>query len=214
MPGRAAAHQFTMTLLLGTWPEALKLGYNPDTMRVLGFFLLIPALALAQSPQLTGPCTIPAEMQGMCGEAGGRGTGLNAADTTLLEAAVEPHIKELEALCKQELSLDSFVMASITLGKLGKGVIVSDNGNCNCGATGNCLMSLYVRDHDRFRQVPLGGRKGSTPSGFAFGTVNSESGIPDLIFAQNMGRGIDAYNFYRYAGDRFVRYRQCSPPEK
>jgi len=126
------------------------------------------------------------------------GAGLNEAETKLLQKAVQADLLEVEADCETKLSLDRIEMAGVSLGKLGKGVVVRMSGSCLCGATGNCPMHAYARKKAGYRLVADGGM------GWAFGVVDSKADVPDLVFASNGGGGQIGLGLYRYVGDRFV----------
>jgi len=89
-------------------------------------------------------------------------------------------------------------MAGVSLGKLGKGVVVRMSGSCVCRATGNCPMHAYARKKAGYRLVADGGM------GWAFGVVDSQADVPDLVFASNGGGGQIGLGLYRYVGGRYV----------
>ena len=57
------------------------------------------------------------------------------------------------------------------------------SGSCVCGATGNCPMHAYARKKAGYRVVADGAM------GWAFGVVDSQADVPDLVFASNGAEG-------------------------
>src|SRR5260370_18954095 len=66
-------------------------------------------------------------------------------------------------------------MAGVSVGKLGKGVVVRMAGSCVCGATGNCHLRAYAPRKGGYRLVADGGM------GWAFGVVDSKAAVPGLV---------------------------------
>jgi hypothetical protein len=162
-------------------------------MRALTRVLLIPLCLMAQNAHSPKSFPIPEDMQ-----EDWPGPGLNEAETKLLQKAVQADLLEVEADCETKLSLDRIEMAGVSLGKLGKGVVARMSGSCVCGATGNCPLRAYARKKDAYRVVADGGM------GWAFGIVDSQAEVPDLVFASNGGGGQIGLGLYRYVGDRYV----------
>jgi hypothetical protein len=77
-----------------------------------------------------------------------------------------------------------FDYALVDLGKLGKGVLTRNGNRCNCGATGNCPIAVYVRKGDQYREIPIE----SDPSGWAWGIVKSDAAVPDLAGLKSQSR--------------------------
>lgn len=132
-----------------------------------------------------------------------RGASLSEIDTKLLDRAVRRDIGG----CGKKTALECFATADVALGKLGDGVIVMGDSADMCGATGNCAISVYVREKNRYRLV-LGGEKMGEPYGWAFAVVPSKRAIPDLVFAANSSVGENDLTLFRYIGDKFVE-RAC-----
>jgi len=162
-------------------------------MRALACLILIPLCLMAQRSRSPKSFPIPEDMQ-----EDWPGAGLNEAETKLLQKAVQVDLLKLEADCETKLSLDRIEMAGVSLGKLGKGVVVRMSGSCVCGATGNCPMHAYARKKAGYRLVAHGGM------GWAFGVVDSQADVPDLVFASNGGGGQIGLGLYRYFGGRYV----------
>jgi hypothetical protein len=121
-------------------------------MPALACLILIPLCLMAQSSRSPRSFPIPEDMQ-----EDWPGVGLNEAETKLLQKAVQADLLKVEADCETKLSLDRIEMAGVSLGKLGKGVVVRMSGSCVCGATGNCPMHAYARKKAGYRLVADGG---------------------------------------------------------
>jgi len=169
------------------------MNYHSTVMRPLACVLLIPLCLMAQNPQSPKPFPIPEDMQ-----EDWPGAGLGEAETKLLQKAVQADLLEVEADCETKLSLDRVEMAGVSLGKLGKGVVVRMAGSCVCGATGNCPLRAYAPRKGGYRLVADGGM------GWAFGVVDSKAAVPGLVFASNGGGGQASLGLYRYVGDRYL----------
>jgi len=133
---------------------------------------------MAQNPQSPKSFPIPEDMQ-----EDWPGAGLGEAETKLLQKAVQADLVEVEVDCETKLSLDRVEMAGVSLGKLGKGVVVRMAGSCVCAATGNCPLHAYAPRKGGYRLVADGGM------GWAFGVVDSKATVPGLVFASNGGGG-------------------------
>jgi len=173
------------------------MNYHSTVMRSLACVLLIPLCLMAQDPQSPKSFPIPEGMQ-----EDWPGAGLGEVETKLLQKAVQADLLEVEADCETKLSVDRVEMAGVSLGKLGKGVVVRMAGSCVCGATGNCPLHAYAPKKDGYRVVVDGGM------GWAFGLVETKAGVPDLVFASNGGGGQASLGLYRYVGDRYL-LRAC-----
>jgi len=173
------------------------MNYHSTVMRSLACVLLIPLCLMAQDPQSPKSFPIPEGMQ-----EDWPGAGLGEVETKLLQKALQADLLEVEADCETKLSVDRVEMAGVSLGKLGKGVVVRMAGSCVCGATGNCPLRAYAPKKDGYRVVADGGM------GWAFGLVDTKAGVPDLVFASNGGGGQASLGLYRYVGDRYL-LRAC-----
>jgi hypothetical protein len=108
-----------------------------------------------------------------------RGARLADMDAKLLKRSF---MADLEDDCEDEKPWPDLVaMADISLGKLGRGVVLKVNSLCLCG-TGGCPIYVYVREKDGYRTV-------AKSFGWAFGVVPSNSEVPDLAFASSVGSG-------------------------
>jgi len=148
---------------------------------------------MAQSLQAPKSFPIPEDMQ-----EDWPGAGLNDAEAKLLQKAVQADLLEVEADCETKLSLDRVEMAGVSLGKLGKGVVVRMAGSCVCGATGNCPLRAYALRKGGYRLVADGGM------GWAFGVIDSKAAVPGLVFASNGGGGQASLRLYRYVDGRYL----------
>src|SRR5713101_3711118 len=128
------------------------MNYHATVMRSLACVLLTPLCLIAQDPQSPKSFPIPEDMQ-----EDWPGAGLDEVETKLLQKAVQADLLEVEADCETKLSLDRIEMAGVSLGKLGKGVVVRMSGSCVCGATGNCPIHAYARKKAGYRLVADGG---------------------------------------------------------
>jgi len=147
---------------------------------------------MAQSLQAPKSFPIPEDMQ-----EDWPGAGLSEAETKLLEKAVQADL--LEADCETKLSLDRVEMAGVSLGKLGKGVVVVRMaGSCVCGATGNCPLRAYALRKGGYRLVADG------LMGWAFGVADSKAAVPALVFASSGGGGQASLRLYRYVDGRYL----------
>ena len=173
------------------------LEYSFCRMRVLACSLLISLCAFGQSPGASKLFNIPPGLDKTWPDA-----VLSESETNLLRKAVEPDLRDLEKYCEEKSMFDSLHKTSVALGTRGKGVIVSTNGSCLCGATGNCAIYLYTREKDRYREVLRNGKR--IPYSFAFAMVASKADVPDLVLAATESAFEVRLTQYRYVGDKFV----------
>ena len=131
------------------------MNYHSTVMRPLSCVLLVPLCLMAQNPQSPKSFPIPEDMQ-----EDWPGAGLGEAETKLLQKAVQADLVEVEVDCETKLSLDRVEMAGVSLGKLGKGVVVRMAGSCVCAATGNCPLHAYAPRKGGYRLVADGGMGG------------------------------------------------------
>ena len=96
----------------------------------------------------------------------------------------------------KKLVSERIEMASLSLGKLGSGVILKVNDEILCG-TGGCPLYAYIREKDGYRAV-------AKSFGWAYGVVRTKSDIPDLAFASNGGGGTMTLKLQSYDGQHFV----------
>jgi len=129
------------------------------------------------------------------------GADLTGPEPDLLKKAIEPDLRSLENDCEKRSTFADLAMASISLGSLGKGIIVLMSGSCVCGVTGNCPIYLYVRAKGSYANV-LGG------AGWAFGLIDSKNRVPDLVLASNAGGGHVLLRLYRYSDGKFA-HQNC-----
>lgn len=94
-----------------------------------------------------------------------------------------------------------FDYAVAELGKLGKAVLTRDTNGCNCGATGNCAIDVFLWKGDRYREIPVE-RFGL--SGWAWGVVRSDATVSYLAIGSNAGGGCQNLDLFRYADGKFV----------
>ena len=74
--------------------------------------------------------------------------------------------------------------------------------SCHRGGTGNCAIHVYIRDSDRYREVPF--EEHREPWGWAWGVIKSGSPVPELAFGSNGGGGCQSLGLYRYSKGAFV----------
>jgi hypothetical protein len=125
-------------------------------------------------------------------------SGLNNGDHGLLART----IKSAFADCDNGSRDFRFEYALVTLGRLGKGVLVRTLEPCQCGATGNCAIHVYVRHSNTYREIPF--EEHREPWGWAWGVIKSSSAVPELAFGSNGGGGCQGLGLYRYSKGAFV----------
>ncbi len=166
-------------------------------MRVLACSFLISFWLCAQNREASKLLPIPGGMEKTWPAA-----VLSLREKKLLQEAVEPDLRDLQKHCGEKSKFDNLAKTNITLGTLGKGVIVSTHGSCACGAAGNCAIYLYVRENERYREVLRDGKR--VPYSWAFAMVDSKSGVPDLVLASNERAFQVTLTKYTYLGHKFV----------
>ena len=176
------------------------MNYNSPVMRALACVLLIPFCVMTQSSPSPKPFPIPENMHETW-----LGAGLNDAETKLLLKALWADRFDPKADRATKLSLDSIDMAGVSLGKLGKGVLVLMSGSSSCG-NANCPIYVYTREEHTYREIRFDKSKKRImqPYGWAFGVVDSKAEVPDLVFASNEGGPQVGLYLYSYVGDIFV----------
>lgn len=167
-------------------------------MRFFVCSLLLPLFLLTPVPQSPATFPISADMHEIW-----PGVKLSDADTQLLRKAVESDLRDLdeEALAEKKNTFASVDTADLPLGELAKGVIVLMSGSPMCG-NGGCPIYAYVREKSRYRKVLGDKRKG--PGGWAFGVINTNLEVPDLVIASNLSGGVIVLTLYRYSGKTFT----------
>ena len=167
-------------------------------MRFVTGSLLLSLFLLTPVPQSPATFPMPEDMQEIW-----PGAKLSDADTQLLRKAVELDLRDLdeEAVAEKKTTFDSVDTADLPLGKLGKGVLVLMSGSPMCG-NGGCPIYAYVREKGGYRRVLGDKRKG--PGGWAFGVINTNLEVPDLIIASNLSGGVIVLTLYRYSGKTFT----------
>lgn len=169
-------------------------------LKFLLLLLMFPALR-AESPEQLFP--IPSNMRDTWPS-----TGLDKNDETALKRALGAKAKSLSAALPGDCDKPQFDWAPTELGKLGQGVVAATISPCNCGRA-NCAISLFVRKGAGYYEVPFDSRH-REPSGWAFGLLESPSGVPDVVIASAAGGLMVGLELYRYVDDRFVlRSSEC-----
>ena len=146
---------------------------------------------------------VPANMQSRWA-----GSGMSAQEDGVLLHTVQHdlgapnlHLHRPNSDCERD---DGGVcLASIPLGKLGKGVLVRVRDRNFCDAAGNCFLYLYVGRGGEFRQVDFGARR-EWPVGWASGVIGTHAPVPDLVVAFSLGGGMQLLTRYHYSGKKFV----------
>ena len=82
------------------------------------------------------------------------------------------------------------------LGSLGEGVLLTDTGDC--GATGNCPMSMLFRHEGRYRLADLN-------SAWTYALESKKSGIPDIVLMANMSASVGEATLYRFERGAYVK---------
>jgi hypothetical protein len=154
--------------------------------------VLLQLLLLAQLSQPPRTFPIPANMRETW-----PGAKLSEADNQALQNVVraEPFVRETKQ--QSEFTLNT---ADIALGTLGNAVIATPTSPILCG-TGGCPIYIYVRERSRFRKV-------LEYFGWAYGVVDSDGKVPDVVIAANVGGGQVSLRLFRYDGNIF-RSRAC-----
>ena len=164
-------------------------------MRLLPYHLLIAVCLFFQQSPEAKLFPLPADMEYTF-----PGAKLNDSDAKLLEKAFAADFAKQD-YCDKKPALGQLATADISLGKLGSGVIVKGNDICLCGGTGQCAMYFYVREENGYRPVCEG-------FGWAFAFVDSNTEVPDLVFAHSGGGGLMTLILLRYDGRVYVK-RGC-----
>lgn len=160
-------------------------------MRFLRHSLIIFACFLSQKPPAAKLFPIPENMDYEF-----PGVKLTTTDAKLLRRAFEADFRKADWGERQPP--EKLAMTSISLGKLGYGLILKVNDNVVCG-TGGCPLYVYVRKKGAWRSV-------AQSFGWAFGIVPSESDVPDLAFASSAGGGLMTLSLQHYNGHVFMDY--------
>ena len=167
-------------------------------MRIFACLALISLFAFPQSVQPPKLFPIPAEMHEIW-----PGATLTIPEKKLLEKALEPALQKTEKFCEKKTAFESIDSATISLGKLGTGVIILVSESCMCGSA-NCPIYLYAHAQDGYRIVLGDPRPGRGAGGWAFGLVEAEADVPALVLASNAGGPRVVLTLYRYDGSQFV----------
>lgn len=127
------------------------------------------------------------------------GAKLNETNRRLLSRAIKADLRELEKISSSDKksSFDDVDTTDISLGSLGKGVIVEISHSELCG-TGGCPIYAYVREKAGYKRV-------LRSFGWAFAVVKSDAAVPDLVVASNGGGGQVGLTLYRYNGEVYAR---------
>ena|SRR5271166_2501448 len=166
----------------------------------LFLLLMLPAQS-AEGPEQQFP--IPNNMRDIRPS-----TSLDKNDEVALKRILEAEAKRLTAALPGECDNPQFSWAPVELGALGKGVVVATMPPCNCGRA-NCAISLYVGQAAGYREIPFGPAH-REPIGWAFGLLESPSGVPDVVIASAAGGFMVRLALYRYVEGRFVlRNSEC-----
>jgi hypothetical protein len=176
-----------------------NLVYNRHVMRTFACLVFVSLSAFSQSSRPLKLFPIPADMHEIW-----PGAALTIPEKKLLQKALEPVLQSNERYCEKKSAFESIDSASISLGKLGTGVIILVPESCVCGDA-NCPIYLYARAKDGYRIVLGDTRHDRGAGGWAFGVVESTADVPDLVLASNAGGPQVVLTLYRYDGSRFVQ---------
>jgi hypothetical protein len=154
--------------------------------------VLLQLLLIAQLSQPPHTFPIPADMRETW-----PGAKLSETENKALRKIVKAEQYVRETKQESEFTLNT---ADVELGALGEAVIATPTNPILCG-TGGCPIYIYVRERSGFRKV-------LDYFGWAFGVVDSNGKIPDMVIAANVGGGQISLRLFRYDGAHF-RSRAC-----